>query len=102
MSHLTKFSVCFVAAAIGAGALASAHAQNTTPANSHVTAPANVLSLADIESRMLAQGITIKEVEIHDNAVEVEGYDASGNKVELLLDRRSGEVLSRKTKTRRH
>lgn len=97
MSYLNKFNACVLAVAMGAGMLmGSVHAQNTTPA------PANVLSLADIESRMLAQGITIKEVEIHNNAAEIEGYDASGNKVELLLDRRSGEVLSRKTKTRRH
>lgn len=99
MSTLSKLnSVCIVAAVVAVGALTTAQAQNAnTPANSQATVPANVLSLADIESRMLAQGITIKEVEIEGNVVEVEGHDASGRKVELMLDRRSGEVLSRKS-----
>ena len=66
-------------------------AQATNPA-----APANVLSISDIESRMVAQGITIKEIELKDLVAEVEGRDASGKKVELLIDRRSGDILSRK------
>ena len=59
-------------------------------------APSNVLSLADLESRMLAQGISIREIELRDLVAEVEGRDASGRKIELLVDRRSGEILSRK------
>jgi uncharacterized membrane protein YkoI len=66
-------------------------AQTTAPAT-----PANVLSIADIESRMVAQGISIKEIELRDLVVEVEGRDANGRKVELLVDRRNGEILSRK------
>ncbi len=61
------------------------------------TAPASrVLSLADLESRMVADSITIREIELRDLVAEVEGRDASGRKVELLVDRRSGEILSRK------
>lgn len=59
-------------------------------------APANVLSLGDIESRLTAQGIKIREIELRDLVVEVEGRDAQGRKVELLVDRRSGEILSQK------
>lgn len=55
-----------------------------------------VLSLGDIESRLTAQGITIHEIELRDSVVEVEGRDAQGRKVELLVDRRNGEILSRK------
>jgi len=66
-----------------------------------VAIPANALTIADIESRMAAQGISIKEVEMEGLLVEVEGFDTNGNKVELVLDRRSGEILSRKVKTRR-
>jgi hypothetical protein len=66
-------------------------AQTTAPATS-----ANVLSIADIESRMVAQGITIEEIELRDMVAEVDGRDASGREVELLVDRRSGEILSRK------
>ena len=60
------------------------------------TATSPVLSLGDIESRLTAQGITIHEIELRDAVVEVEGRDAQGRKVELLVDRRSGEILSRK------
>jgi hypothetical protein len=59
-------------------------------------ATAPVLSLGDIESRMTAQGITIREIELRDAVIEVEGRDAQGRQVELLVDRRSGEILSRK------
>jgi hypothetical protein len=55
-----------------------------------------LLSLGDIESRLTAQGITIQEIELRDTVVEVEGRDAEGRKVELLVDRRNGEILSRK------
>jgi hypothetical protein len=56
----------------------------------------DVLSLGDIESRLTAQGIQIREIEIKDLVVEVEGRDAQGRKIELLVDRRSGEILSQK------
>jgi hypothetical protein len=55
-----------------------------------------MLGLGEIESRMTAQGITIREIELHERVVEVEGRDAQGRKVELLIDRRSGEILSQK------
>jgi hypothetical protein len=55
-----------------------------------------LLSLGDIESRLTAQGITIQEIELRDSVVEVEGRDAQGREIELLVDRRSGEILSRK------
>ena len=74
---------------LGASGFSSAQ----TPA---ATAPAEVLSLAEIESRVTAQGITILELEVRDLVVEVEGRDANGREVELLVDRRNGEILSRK------
>lgn len=68
----------------------------TVPPAAPAAATANVLSLGEIESRLTAQGITIREIELRDLVAEVEGRDAQGRKVELLLDRRSGEILSRK------
>ena len=58
--------------------------------------PPATLSLGEIESKLTAQGITIREVELRNLVVEVEGRDAQGRKVELLLDRRTGEILSQK------
>jgi hypothetical protein len=55
-----------------------------------------LMSLGDLESRMTAQGITIHEIELRERVAEIEGRDAQGRKVELLVDRRSGEILSQK------
>jgi uncharacterized membrane protein YkoI len=66
-----------------------------TPATA---AAGNVLSLDEIERRATAQGVQVKEIKLRDRLVEVEGRDADAQKVELLIDRRSGEVLSRETK----
>lgn len=60
------------------------------------TAATEVLSLGEIESRLAAQGITIRELEVEDRVVEVEGRDSQGRKVELLIDRKTGEILSNK------
>lgn len=69
----------------------------TSQAGAQETAkPAGVLSLCDIESRLAAKGIQIRELELRDNTVEVDGRDAQGRKVELLMDRRSGEILEQK------
>lgn len=59
-------------------------------------AAAKTIGLCEIESRLTAEGITIREIELRDAVAEVEGRDAQGRKVELLLDRRSGEILSQK------
>ncbi len=55
-----------------------------------------MLSIGEIESRLTAQGIKVKEIEVRDLLAEVEGYDAQGREVELVIDRRSGETLSHK------
>lgn len=62
--------------------------------NAKVTVPAGALSVADIESRLVAQGFKVKEIEVRDLIAEVEGYDAQGREVELVIDRRSGETLA--------
>jgi Peptidase propeptide and YPEB domain len=87
--------------ALGIAAVGVAAAQNAPVSSPSIAVPANALSLADIEGKMLAQGITIKEIELKDRLVEVEGYDSIGRKVELTIDRRSGESLSQKTKSKK-
>lgn len=61
-----------------------------------VKVPADALSAGEIESRLAAQGIKVKEIEIHDLIAEVEGYDAQGREIEVVIDRRTGEMLSHK------
>jgi hypothetical protein len=87
--------------ALGIAAVGVAAAQNAPVSSPAAAVPANALSLADIEGKMLAQGVTIKEIELKDRLVEVEGYDSRGRKVELTIDRRSGETLSQKTKSKK-
>jgi hypothetical protein len=65
------------------------------PAAPVPTAP-DLLSLTEIESRLGKQGIRVKEMEVHDKVLEVEGYSAEGRKLELIVDRRNGEILSRR------
>jgi hypothetical protein len=75
---------------------ASAWAQNAPEQAATVNVPANVLSIGEIENRLTAQGVKVKEIEVRDLLAEVEGYDAQGREVELVIDRRSGETLSHK------
>jgi hypothetical protein len=67
----------------------------TTPA---VTAPASnepMMSLTDIEQLLKGQGLRVTELEVKDRVVEVEAYDSSNREIDLIVDRRTGEILSR-------
>jgi hypothetical protein len=84
-----------------------------TPASSATAAPANAtavgapaqssaastkasMGLGEIESLLQRQGIRVQELEVRDSVVEAEGRDANNRKVEVIVDRRSGEILSRR------
>lgn len=96
-----------VTAALAAGIFADpVRAQQPPPAvDSPVAAPAAagapgakpaMLSLTEIERRVTDTGVRVTEIEVQDLIVEVEGRDSSQREVELVVDRRSGEILSRK------
>ena len=70
--------------------------QSVPAATSAPAAAEKFLSLGEIERRVTATGLRVTEMEVKDRIVEVEGRDASNREVELVMDRRSGEVLSRK------
>jgi hypothetical protein len=59
-------------------------------------APENFLDLCEIEQRVTATGVRVTEIKIKDRILEVEGRDASNREVDLVVDRRSGEILSHK------
>jgi hypothetical protein len=95
--HRNRFSGATLAAALALAAtpfLSFAQEPAVTPAPAATTP--EVLSLTEIESRLKAEGIRVKEIEVKDKVLEVEGYTAQGAKVELIVDRRSGEILSRR------
>jgi hypothetical protein len=92
VSRRLRTTAAIVVAALGASAslaLAQTPAAPAAPA-------ANQLTLAEIESRVVSEGLTLKEIDLRDRLVEVEAYDANGREVDLVIDRRTGEILSRR------
>jgi hypothetical protein len=85
----------FAAGVAASLALATAAAFAADPAPPQA-APITLLSLTEIESQLTAQGIRVREMEVHDKVLEVEGTDAQGRKIDLIVDRRNGEILSQK------
>lgn len=55
--------------------------------------------LERIASREMAH---VTELEVRDLLLKAKGYDSQGMKVEVLLDRRDGHVLSRQVKYPKH
>ncbi len=67
-----------------------------TPFVASAAAPAKTMSLDAVEKRAAALGVNADEIEVKGMAVKVEGRDSKNREVELLLDRRTGEVLDRR------
>jgi len=63
--------------------------------------PSNWLGMAELEQRGISEGITVTEIEAKQRLAEVEGYDAQSRKVKLVIDRQTGEVLTRRVKERK-
>jgi hypothetical protein len=57
------------------------------------------LTIEDVRALAFDKGIaTIKEIELDDGIWKVEGRDDGGNKVEMKVDARSGEIVKMKRK----
>lgn len=98
MIHSVRSRIVAAGAAVAASVLILAMPVAALSAEPHPDPAAGVetLSLAEIESRLQAQGISVEEMEAEGLLVEVEGRDAEGREIELKIDRRNGEVLARK------
>ena len=81
---------------VGAQTADATPAAVAPPAGAAATGARTMLSLTDIEKVANAQGLRVTELEVKDNVVEVEGRDSGNREVKLLVDRRSGEILSRR------
>lgn len=101
MTKDTTFNVLrvavFAAAVTVAGGIGTVLAQTQTASpQPAATTAANLLSLGEIENRLGSQGIKIREIEVRDLLLEIEGFDAQGREIEIVVDRRTGETLSHK------
>lgn len=54
-----------------------------------------LLSIAEIERKVSAAGLQVTDIELRERVAEVEGKDGSGRKVEWIVDRHDGRILSR-------
>ncbi|SRR5690554_2317071 len=95
MSKLSRAAV-LAALLASAGGFSQAYGQTPPPATASPAAQEKLLSLGEIESRLDQQGVKMKEIEIRDKVLEIEGYDEQGREIELVVDRRTGEILSRR------
>lgn len=57
---------------------------------------AKQLSFGAAEKRAAKHGVRADEIKIKRSTIKVEGRDNQNRKVELVLDRRTGEVLDRR------
>lgn len=74
---------------------ASAQPAPVTSANTLTPIPAaKTLSYEELERRVTAQGLQITKAEVRGLLLKVTAYDDQHRKVKMMLDRRSGEVLS--------
>ncbi|MBE2293285.1 MAG: PepSY domain-containing protein [Xanthomonadaceae bacterium] len=98
--RFNQVAMALLVAVAGSAAMDTAMAQ-AAPARTE--AAPRTLSLDQIE-RIASKEIggQVVELEVEGLTVEAEGYDAQGRKVEVLLDRRDGSVLSRKVKVPKH
>lgn len=82
-------------AALVATASLSALAQSATPA-----AEAAPMTMMQVLERITAQGYRdVREIELeHDRFYEIEATNDKGQRVEIQIDARSGEVLKQKIK----
>ncbi|MDN5873447.1 MAG: PepSY domain-containing protein [Sinobacteraceae bacterium] len=70
-------------------------ATGSTNSAAPTTSSAAPLSLNQLQQRAAAQGVQLEELEIKGALLKVEGYNQSGQEVDLTLDRRTGEVLDK-------
>ncbi len=97
-----RFTTCGVALLLGAAlatASVAAFAQQTARSSA---SNSGYMGAGDVERRAIAEGVAvITEIELEDRLAEVEGRDAQQRKIELVIDRRTGEVMQRKVKQAR-
>lgn len=92
---LVALTGLFVHVALAQSSALRPHVETAPPATA-------VLPFEQLE-RIAAREMThVTELEVRDLLLKAKGYDAQGMKVEILVDRRDGHVLSRRVKVPKH
>lgn len=90
------FAIALSAATLGGSAFAAPAAEADTNA---ATQRENWLAIPAIYDKVTAAGyLDISEIERDDDGYEVKGRNADGERVKLLVDPQSGEILDTRTK----
>jgi len=94
-SH-TIFAIALTAATLGGSAFAAPAAESGTKTH---TQNENWLAIPAIYDKVTAAGYhNISEIEREDDGYEVKGRNADGERVKLLVDPQSGEILDTRIK----
>lgn len=90
------FAIALSAATLGGSAFAAPAAEADTKA---ATQKENWLAIPAIYDKVTAAGyLDISEIERDDDGYEVKGRNADGERVKLLVDPQSGEILDTRSK----
>ena len=103
MATRLKYASMALALALIAGYFpqsATAQSQGYRADTSRPAAP--VLPFERLERLASSEIAHVTELEVRDLILKAKGYDAEGMKVEVLMDRRDGSVLSRRVKYPKH
>lgn len=99
--HLT-LALALAALAGLSGHVAFAQSAAPRPYVETTRPTAAVLPFEQLERIATREIAHVTELEVRDLLLKAKGYDAQGMKVEVLLDRRDGYVLSRRVKVPKH
>lgn len=103
--QLRSFSLPLASLITVSLALAAFQVQAQTPAQQawqSSSGQIKVLSFEQLERIAAREVAYISEIEVRDLLLKVKGHDAQGMKIELLMDRRDGQVMERKLKYPKH
>jgi hypothetical protein len=83
----------FTQAALAVGLLVGS--ASLALADSTTIAATGSMSVAQVSSRLQAQGLTIRKIKLDDGSYKVKATDAAGHKQKLSVNPQTGDVISK-------
>ena len=84
---------------LAAGLLTAAIGVGMAMADSDKTPPAGSMTMAQVSSKLQAQGLTVSKIKFDDGHYEVKAVDTAGHKQKLNVNPQSGAILSQSVDT---